>query len=426
MSELWLPNALKALEFTRLGDRAPLEFLPDEPGAVPRWTDRPDAADAGAAVVVRTSGSTGTPKQTLLSWEALDASAEMTAQVLGGHGQWLLALHPSYVAGLAVLSRSLVAGTEPVALLENTTDAERFSEAAEQLTADRRFVSLVPTQLQRLLTDAPQRLLQALRRFDAILLGGAPTSTELFDRARGLGLKVVRTYGMAETCGGCVYDGYPLPGVTVEMGTHGRVLLSGPMVALGYHEAPELTAEKFEWVPDVRAPQGTPIRVGEDHHEGRARRFRTDDLGQLTTERAAEVETIATGTGAGHSAQIVPRLAITGRADGVMITGGVKVSAEEVRRALESHPAVREAFVAGIDDAEWGQKVVAAVVLSTASREGNTFDEIDALLRDHLGAAAVPKHYELLGALPLLPNGKPDRQSLIETLKKGADHGDNP
>ncbi|TLP98501.1 hypothetical protein FEF26_04920 [Nesterenkonia salmonea] len=423
MSEYWLPNALKALESTRLGDGAPLEFLPGETGAAPSWTDRPEAAGTGAAVVVRTSGSTGTPKQTLLSWDALDASAQMTAQVLGGHGQWLLALHPSYVAGLAVLSRSLVAGTEPVALLENTTDPERFGKAAEQLTADRRLVSLVPTQLQRLLTDPPRRLLEALRRFDAILLGGASTSADLFDRARSLGLNVIRTYGMAETCGGCVYDGYPLPGVTVEMGTHGRVLLSGPMVALGYHEAPELTAEKFEWAPDARSPQATPIRIGEGHHQGRGRRFRTDDLGQLTTERAAEVESIATVTGAGHSAQIVPRLTITGRADSVIITGGVKVSAEEVRCAIESHPAVREAFVAGIEDAEWGQKVVAAVVLSTASREGNTFDEFEVLLRDRLGAAAVPKHYELLGALPLLPNGKPDRQSLIETLTKGTDHG---
>ncbi len=423
MKAHWLPNALSALESTRRMDCHPLEFLPAEAGADPSWTERPDVAATGAAVVVRTSGSTGTPKQTLLSWDALDASADMTSQALGGHGQWLLALQPSYVAGLAVLFRSMVAGTEPVVLLEDTTNPERFTKAAEQLTAERRFVSLVPTQLQRLLTHESQRLLKVLRRFDAILLGGAPTSAELFNHARLVGLNVVRTYGMAETCGGCVYDGYPLPGVTVEMGTHGRVLLSGPMVALGYHEAPELTAEKFEWAPDARDPQGVPVRIGVNDHEGRKRRFRTDDLGELTTQRATEVETIAEVTGAGHSAQIIPRLTITGRADGVIITGGVKVSAEEVRRGLESHPSVREAFVAGIDDAEWGQKVVAAVVLSTASRGGDTFAEFEQLLRRQLGAAAVPKHYELLGALPLLPNGKPDRQVLIEMLKEGADHG---
>jgi o-succinylbenzoate---CoA ligase len=427
MNDHWLQKSLRALEATRGAERPPLEFLPAESGAAPQWIERPDALGTGAAVVVRTSGSTGTPKQTLLSWEALNASAEMTAQALGGHGQWLLALQPSYVAGLAVLTRSIVGGTEPVSLLEDTTDPDRFSEAAEQLTADRRFVSLVPTQLQRLLTDPSQRLLAALRSFDAILLGGAPTRTELFDRARGLDLKVIRTYGMAETCGGCVYDGYPLPGVTVEMGTHGRVLLSGPMVALGYHEDPELTAEKFEWAPDARSPQGTPIRLEEAHyHQGRQRRFRTDDLGQLSTQRAAEVDTVAEVSGAGHSAQIVPRLTVTGRADSVLITGGVKVSAEEIRRALESHASVREAFVAGVDDIEWGQKIVAAVVLSTASRVGKTFEELDQLISDHLSPAAVPKHYELLGALPLLPNGKPDRQALIETLKRGAAHGQNP
>lgn len=423
MKAHWLPNALGALASTRRKDCPPLEFLPAEAGADPRWIRRPDASSTGAAVVVRTSGSTGTPKQTLLSWDALEASADMTAQVLGGHGQWLLALQPSYVAGLAVLFRSMVAGTEPVVLLENTTNPELFAEAADQLTAERRLVSLVPTQLQRLLEHDDQRLLRALRRFDAILLGGAPTSGELFNQARSLDLNVVRTYGMAETCGGCVYDGYPLPGVTVEMGTHGRVLLSGPMVALGYHEAPELTGEKFEWAPDARHPQGQPVRIGSDGQQGRLRRFRTDDLGQLTTQRAAEVKTIAEVTGAGHSAQIIPKLTITGRADGVIITGGVKVSAEEVRRALESHPSVREAFVAGIDDAEWGQKVVAAVVVSTASRGGDTFAEFEQLLKSHLGAAAVPKHFELLGALPLLPNGKPDRQALIEILKKGAEHG---
>ncbi|TLP72765.1 AMP-binding protein [Nesterenkonia sphaerica] len=420
-------HALQALHGTREAGSAPLEFLPAAPGGAPQWVEREDASGTGAAAIVRTSGSTGTPKQTLLSWEALHASAEMTAQALGGHGQWLLTLQPSYVAGLAVLTRSLIAQTEPVTLLENTTDPDCFSQAAEQLNAQRRFVSLVPTQLQQLLSDPGPRLLDALASFDAILLGGAPTPAELFDRARGAGLNVIRTYGMAETCGGCVYDGYPLPGVTVEIGTRGRVLLSGPMVALGYYGDPELTARKFEWVPDADSPQGIPVRLDQSApHEGRYRRFRTDDLGQLSTQRATEVETIAEVSGGGHSAQILPRLTVTGRADSVLITGGVKVSAEEVRRALESHSGVREAFVAGIDDAHWGQKVVAAVVLATASRGSNLLEELNELVRERLGPAAVPKHYELLGSMPLLPSGKPDRQALVETLKEGDARGHHP
>ncbi|WP_223881267.1 AMP-binding protein [Nesterenkonia ebinurensis] len=428
MTDSWIFEALSALDAARRGDCPPLEFLSGGRGDPPRWIERPDvktvcqnppnnAQDTDiqrtsahypgepgperVVAVVQTSGSTGTPKQALLGWEALEASAQMTAEALGGHGQWLLALQPSYVAGLAVLTRSLVAGTEPVGLLEGTTDPRHFAEAAELLTHERRYVSLVPTQLQRLLEHQGSEVLQALRRFDAILLGGGPTSTELFGRARQLGLNVIRTYGMAETCGGCVYDGYPLPGVAISIGTHGRVLLSGPMVALGYHDA-ALTAERFETDPAT------------GH-----RRFRTDDLGQLSTQRAEDVDTIAQVTGAGHAAQIVPKLTVTGRADDVIITGGVKVSAEQVRRAVESHPSVREAFVAGIDDAEWGQKVAAAVVLGTASRQGNTFEEIDRLVRDRLGAPAVPKHYELLGALPLLPNSKPDRQALLRLLTFG-------
>lgn len=431
MSETWITEALEALDAVRHGQSPPLEFLPAQDGESPRWIERPEAlaedpppAGERAAVVVRTSGSSGTPKQTLLPWDALTTSAEMTAQALGGHGQWLLTLHPSYVAGLSVLTRSLIAGTEPVALLENSTDPQLFTDAAERLTDERRYAALVPTQLQRLLdavedhdaaeqlrtahpttepNRAPQtggdRLLAALRRFDAILLGGGPTSPALFNSARALDLQVIRTYGMAETCGGCIYDGYPLPGVSVSIGTHGRVVLSGPMVGLGYLEDSELTAEKFDIDP----------ATGQ-------RRYRTDDLGELSTVTADEVDSCALVTGTGYAAQIVPTLTVTGRADDVIITGGVKVSAQQVRQVLEDQPSIREAFVTGVPDADWGQRVTAAIVLAVTSREADTFEQIDQAVRDELGAAAVPKHYELLGSLPMLPNGKPDMQTLLELL----------
>lgn len=399
----WAAEALTAIDAARRGELSPIEFLPAEDGEQPRWVHREDAADTGAAAVVRTSGSTGTPKQTLLSWEALEASAQMTAEALGGHGQWLLPLQPSYVAGLAVLTRSLVAGTAPVTLLERTTDPEAFTAAARQLTDDRRFVSLVPTQLKRLLEHSEdEALLAALRRFDAILLGGGATGQELFARARSLGLNVIRTYGMSETCGGCVYDGYPLPGVSISTDADGRVQLSGPMLALGYFGDEPLTAERF----------GTDLTSGE-------RCFRTDDLGTLTTEDAESVATLAHVEGSGYSARIVTRLSISGRADDVITTGGVKISAEQVRQVIGAHPRVREVFVTGVEDPEWGQKVAAAVVLSATSRRGSTFEEIDRLVGEELGAAAVPKHYELLGSLPMLPNGKPDRQELLRLLSSG-------
>ncbi|WP_170228429.1 AMP-binding protein [Nesterenkonia populi] len=406
MSE-WVDGALETLRDAMDGDAPPAEFLPPQPGQPPSWAPRPEvsggrwpvrsargpaptAIEAAegpgsserVSVVVRTSGSTGTPKETLLSAEALRASADMTAQALGGHGQWLLTLHPSYVAGLAVLTRSLRAGTVPVPLLERSAEPTAFAAAAEQLTAERRYVSLVPTQLQRLLDSEDQRLLGAMRRFDAILLGGGRTSPELFGRAKRLGLNVLRTYGMAETCGGCVYDGAPLPGVGVELDAEGRVLLSGAQVALGYRDS-ELTAERFDSTP-----------AGE-------RRFRTDDLGEIRD-----------GV-----------LSITGRTDDVINTGGVKVSAVRIQQVLEEHPSVRDAFVASAEDPEWGQKVCAVVVLSQVSRSRSTLDELNAAVREQLGAPAVPKHYELLGALPQLRNGKPDRQALNRLLRAAAQPG---
>ncbi|WP_022873386.1 AMP-binding protein [Nesterenkonia alba] len=377
----WIPAALEAVKAAADGGAPPVEFLPAEAG-VPRWVPRPEVLSEETerpAVVVRTSGSTGTPKQTLLTAENLRASAEATAQRLGGHGQWLVTLQPSYVAGLAVLFRSLQAGTTPVALLEHTTDPQRFTDAAVQLSAPRRYVSLVPTQLHRLLARADDRLLAVLRRFDAILLGGGATPAPLRERADQLGLRVVRTYGMSETCGGCVYDGVPLSGVQVGIHDSGRVQITGEVVAAGYTDA-ELTAARFDVDPTTGA-----------------RRFLTDDLG-----------TLQDGI-----------LSITGRADDVINTGGVKVSAEQIRQALLRHPAVQDAFVTGVDDATWGQRVAAVVVPGenppATGGEGIT-GQLTGWVREQLGPAAAPKQYVLLADLPLLSTGKPDRQRLKRLL----------
>ncbi|GAA1182249.1 AMP-binding protein [Nesterenkonia xinjiangensis] len=383
--DFWIGPALEALDAALRGETPPVEFLPSDDDGVPRWVSRPDATLAEGprpAVVVRTSGSTGTAKQTLLSAEALRASAEATAETLSGHGQWLLPLQPSYVAGLAVLSRSLVAGTVPVPLLAGTTDPATVAQAAEQMTAQRRFVSLVPTQLSRLLETGDARTVEALRRFDTILLGGGASPAPLLRRAEDVGLTVVRTYGMSETCGGCVYDGRPLPGVGVDTDETGRVRLSGQMVALGYLDDEELTAAHFDVAPVT------------GH-----RRFRTDDLGALTT-------------GEDHSAG-QPRLSISGRADDVINTGGVKVSAEQVRATLLEQHAVRDAFVGAAPDPDWGQRVCAAVVLTTGSRSEDTVDRLREAVREAQGPAAVPKQLHVLRALPLLASGKPDRRELL-------------
>src|SRR4051812_38782711 len=229
------------------------------------------------------------------------ASADATHARLGGPGQWLLDLPPTYVAGLQVLFRSVRAGTEPV-------------RSVDDLTADRCYLSLVPTQLVRLLDDPGGN---ALGRFAAVLLGGARLDPRLRVRAEAAGARVVTTYGMSETCGGCVYDGVPLDGVEVRVGGDGRIRLGGPVLFDGYADRPDLTAQVVEdgW-------------------------FVTADLGRVT------------GDG---------RLEVLGRVDDVVVSGGVNVATGTVAARLREHPAVQDAEVVGVPDDEWGQAVVAVV-----------------------------------------------------------------
>ena len=183
------------------------------------------------ALVVGTSGSTGIPKRTALTARALAASAAATENFFGSNSdaasQWLLALPAHYIAGAQVLARSILAGTAPViarSVIEPVHfSPEVFLQAVEQMSSARRFISLVPTQLHKLLESADTdprlgaEIHEALSSFTGILLGGAPTSADLLAAASALGLNTVTTYGSAETAGGCVYSGSVLPGVRVEL-----------------------------------------------------------------------------------------------------------------------------------------------------------------------------------------------------------------
>ncbi|MGH8826967.1 MAG: AMP-binding protein, partial [Jiangellaceae bacterium] len=160
----------------------------------------------GVALVIPTSGSTGEPKGVLLSADAVRASATATHLRLGGPGSWLLALPATHVAGLMVLARSVVAGTEPVALdLSGGFEPELFAAASVRLFAassGSRYTALVPRQLGAIL-DTGDAALAALAGFDAVLVGGSSAGGGLLDRARAAGVTVVTTYGMTETSGGC-------------------------------------------------------------------------------------------------------------------------------------------------------------------------------------------------------------------------------
>ena len=316
------------------------------------WDAAPDGSGDAGPLVVETSGSTGEPKRVVLSRSAMRASADATHRRLGGPGQWLLTLPPTYVAGLQVLFRSVRAGTEPVA-----ADADGLEAAAGLLTGSRRYVSVVPTQLRRCLEGTGST--EALLGFDAVLVGGASLDPRLRQEAVAAGVTVVTTYGMSETCGGCVYDGSPLDDVDVATGTDGRVRLRGPVLFDGYEGRPDLTAEVL--------------------HDGW---FLTADLGRLDPDG---------------------RLRVLGRADDVVVSGGVNVPATAVARRVREHPAVQAAEVVGVEDDTWGSAVVAVVVGDVDRQE----------LRDWVAAELArswaPQRVVRVDALPLLPNGKVDR-----------------
>ena len=329
-------------------------------------------------VSLPTSGSSGTPKHVCLSGSALRASGEATAEVLGGHGRWVLALPTHHVAGFQVLARSALAGTEPVALDPSASfTAESFASAVERLgdrtsSAPLGIVSLVPTQLARLVDDPTG--VAALQALDVVLLGGAAADPGLLARARGLGPRVVTTYGMSETSGGCVYDGAPLPGVRVRLDEEdGRVRLGGPVLADGYVDREALTAERF--VTDADG----------------SRWFVTDDRGVW-------------GEG---------RLRVLGRLDDVVVTGGHKVEPRDVETALRRLPAVRDALVLGVPDPEWGQRVAAVLVPADGALP---LEDLRRALAPELPRHAVPRQVVWLDSIPLLESGKPDRAAARELL----------
>ncbi len=196
--------------------------------------DAPAEVDDGIAAVIATSGSSGVPKRVALSGEALRASAEATAARIGS-GRWLLALPAGYVAGLQVMVRSILAGTEPTRI-EGRFTPHAFAEATRGMlhattagvVPSALYTSLVPAQIATLLdaTGEPG-VLAALRAYEAILVGGQALPDPLRERAADLGVRLVRTYGSTETSGGCVYDGVPLDTVHVRA-VDGELRIAGP------------------------------------------------------------------------------------------------------------------------------------------------------------------------------------------------------
>lgn len=429
---------------------------------------RASGRSVGVDMVLRTSGSTtGTGKLVGVSMDALVASARATHKRLGGPGIWVLALPAYHAAGVQVLVRAAVAGThvfnaykeggfDPQHLAQvidaacvaaadcdagSSFDDDAVSscaggvggEAEGALAADDSgracpvYTSLVPTQLRRALDD--EQLRGALARLDAVLIGGAAADAQLLEQAKAAGIKVVTTYGMSETCGGCVYDGQPLPGVSMDVDqATGAIWLSGPMLATGYLGDEERTRRCF--VSRPQAGEGTS-GVG-----GTASAAESTEAG--ATRPGAEAG--AGGPGAGSDAgtgeparrwfitsdrgQIVDgRLQVLGRLDDVIISGGIKVEPGPIEALLALNPLVSECAVVGLPDLQWGQVVTAVVVPASMPGlgrvdEGAILAQIRVYLEQKLSGAQCPKQVLLADALPYKGIGKVDRRALAQSLAR--------
>ena len=312
----------------------------------------PDAVQT----VLFTSGTTGSPRPVELTHANHHASAAASADRLGVHAddRWLSPLPLFHMGGLAVLLRSAIYGT--AALVHESFDAGRVREVLESRGAT--LVSLVPTMLLRL-REAGLSAAPALR---AMLLGGGPAPSGLVDWAASVGLPAMPTYGMTETASQIAtaapgeHGGRPLPGVDLRIAEDGEILVRGPMVAPG-------TLGGDGWL-------------------------HTGDAGRLDERGLLHVD---------------------GRIKDLIVSGGENVAPLEVEQVLLAHPAVADAAVVGVADAEWGEAVTGFVVLDGEATE----DQLRSWCRERLAAYKVPKRIEPVDRLPRNPAGKLLRDELL-------------
>jgi O-succinylbenzoic acid--CoA ligase len=332
------------------------------------------------SVVAATSGSTTMPRGVLLSTPALLASARAFGNRFGTDARWVLSMPAHRIAGIMVLTRSILHGS-PVESDPSVGGAHPFAAATfaattlrakRQSTQDGRplMVSLVPTQLARLV-DAGAVGIEALLEYEVVLSGAAATPQPLLEKLRSYGINVVISYGMTETCGGCVFDGSPLDGVQVSIGAKsahdaGRISLSGPVLTSGYRLRPDL--------------DGVTLIEG---------RLMTEDAGRLDDAGL---------------------LHVLGRLDDVVIVGGVNVALSAVEAALRHHPNVADVAVVDYPDELWGALPVAYLVLRGKVEDlPGLLNELREIVASRIGRAATPRSFQILSSLPLLDSGKVDR-----------------
>ena len=308
-----------------------------------------ESVDSEIAFIVGTTGSTGIRKSVALSAAAVLASARASLDYLQARpGQtWALLLPLHHIAGINVLVRALDLGTTPVDLRDVT----------EYANTD--FSAVVPTQIFQAL-NGDDTLLAHLQSAKKVLVGGAQLQEDLLHKALDAGISVVRTYGMSETSGGCIYEGTPLTCVGLRISDSGMIEISGPVLASGYLNNEELWSQQYRdgW-------------------------FTTSDHG-----------VIEDGI-----------LKVLGRSDDVYNTGGEKVSLTEVTEILHTAFPGHEWLAVAVDDAQWGQRLVVAV----SGADHPSLNEVSAILSSALGDIAKAKQLLTFDQMPRIGIGKIDR-----------------
>jgi len=317
-----------------------------------------ESVDSDIAFIVGTTGSTGIRKSVALSAAAVLTSARASLDYLQARpGQtWALLLPLHHIAGINVLVRALDLGTTPVDLRDVT----------EYANTD--FSAVVPTQIFQAL-NGDEKLLAHLQSAKKVLVGGAQLQEDLFHRAIDVGISVVRTYGMSETSGGCIYEGSALEGVGLRIADSGLIEISGPMLASAYLNNEELWSQQYRdgW-------------------------FTTSDHG-----------VIEDGI-----------LKVLGRSDDVYNTGGEKVSLTEVTEILHTAFPGHQWLAVAVDDAQWGQRLVVAV----SGADHPSINEVNTLLSSALGDIAKVKQLLVFDQMPMIGIGKIDRAQITQRAQE--------
>lgn len=329
---------------------------PDGGRRLTRLAD-PRALDGAAAAIVMTSGTTGRPSAVVIGEDALRASTALGLRRLAARADeaWALSLPLDHIAGLLVLARG--AATTGTAELHDVFAPDALA------AGDATWWALVPTMLGRLL-DLPRDLSE--RR---VLLGGAKATSDLLQRARDRGLHVVTSYGMTETCGGCVYDGIPLDGV-------------------------EIAIDPATTLIRIRGPVTAAARID---HDGTMHDVVDADGWHATSDLGRWQD---------------GRLEMHGRADDVVISGGVNVSTAAIERALRALAGILDVAAIAVPDDHWGERVEAFVV--TTAPDPDAWRE--AIVRE-LGREAVPARFHVVNDLPRGRLEKTDRAALLRQLE---------